>query len=43
MRSMVEDSELPKRFWFKTLSTATYLHNRSPTNAIQDKTPYGEW
>ena len=43
MRSMLADSELPKRFWTKALSTATYLRNRSPTNAVQDKTPYEAW
>ena len=43
IRSMSADSELPKRFWAKALSTATYLRNRSPTNAVQDKTPYEAW
>ena len=43
IRSMLADSELPKRFWVETLSTATYLCNRSPTNAVQDKTPYEAW
>ena len=43
IRSMSADSELPKRFWAKALSTATYIRNRSPTNAVQDKTPYEAW
>ena len=40
IRSMLADSELPKRFWAEALSTATYLCNRSPANAVQEKTPY---
>ena len=40
---MLADSELPKQFWAEALSTATYLYNRSPTNAVQDKTPYEAW
>ena len=43
IRSMLEDSELPKQFWAEVLSTVTYLCNRSPTNAVQDKTPYEAW
>ena len=43
IRSMLADCELPNRFWVDALSTATYLHNRSPTNAVQDKTPYEAW
>ena len=34
------DSELPKWFWAKALSTATYLRNRSPITAVQGKTSY---
>ena len=37
---MSADSKLPKRFWAEALSTTTYLNNRSPINAVQDKTPY---
>ena len=43
IRSMLADSELPKRFWVEALLTATYLCNHSPTNAVQDKTPYEAW
>ena len=38
IRSMLADSEFPKQFWAEALSTATYLRNRSPTKAVQDKT-----
>ena len=40
VRAMLSDSNLPKRFWAEALSTATYIRNRSPTNAVQGKTPY---
>ena len=43
VRSMLADSELPKRFWAEALATATYLRNRSPTDAVQNKTPYEAW
>ena len=43
VRSMLSDSKLSKRIWAEALSTATYLHNRSPTNAIQGLTPYKAW
>ena len=43
IRSILTDSELPKRFWAEVLSTATYLRKRSPTNVVQDKTPYEAW
>ena len=43
IRSMLADSELPKRFWAEALSIPRYLRNRSPTNAVQDKTSYEAW
>ena len=43
VRSMLSDLKLPKRLWAEALSTATYLHNRSPTNAVQKMTPYEAW
>ena len=43
VRAMLSDSKLPKRFWAEALSTATYLHNRSPTNAVKGMTPYEAW
>ena len=43
IRSMLADSELPKRFWVEGISTATYFRNLPPTNAVQDKTPYEAW
>ena len=43
IRSMLADLKLPKCFWAEVLSTATYLHNRCPTNAVEGKTPYEAW
>ena len=40
VRCMLADSQLPKRFWAEALSTACYIRNRSPTKAVQGKTPY---
>jgi len=40
VRAMLSDSTLPKTFWAEAVSTAVYLRNRCPTNAVQDKTPY---
>jgi len=33
-RSMLMNSTLPCSFWAESLSTATYLHNRSPANTV---------
>ena len=43
VRSMLSESKLPKRFWAEALSTAAYLRNRSPTNAVIGMTPYEAW
>ena len=43
IRSMLADSKLPKCFWAEALSTATYLRNHCPTNAVEGKTPYEAW
>ena len=40
VRSMLADSELPKRFWAEALATAVYLRNRSPTTAVKQMTPF---
>jgi transposase InsO family protein len=42
-RSMLLDSRLPYRFWAEAADTATYLINRSPTKALQNRTPYETW
>ena len=43
VRSMLADSTLPHKFWAEGLSTAAYLLNRSPTKALDDKTPFEAW
>ena len=39
-RAMLSESKLPQSLWAETLSTATYLRNRSPTKAVKGKTPH---
>ena len=43
VRSMLADSKLPKCFLAEALSTAIYLRNRCPKNAVEGKTPYEAW
>ena len=42
-RSMLLDANLSKHYWAEAVSTATYLKNRCPTKAVQEKTPYEAW
>ena len=37
---MLYQAKLPLEFWAKACSTAVYLHNRSPTAALKDETPF---
>lgn len=43
VRSMLSGAGLPQRFWAEALATAAYLRNRSPTKALEKKTPYEAW
>ena len=43
VRSVLVDARLPHRFWAEALSTAVYLRNRSPTTAVEGKTPFEAW
>ena len=43
VRSMLSDSQLPKRFWAEALATATYVRNRSPTKSVAGMTPFEAW
>ena len=40
VRSMLFQAKLPLEFWAEACSTAVYLHNRSPTTALKDETPF---
>lgn len=43
-RTMLHESNPPKELWGEAVYAATYLTNRSPTNALlEHKTPYEMW
>jgi len=39
-RTMLIDAKLPTAMWAEAISTAAYLHERSPSRSLQHKTPY---
>ena len=39
-RAMLLDSRLPDKFWAEAINTAAYLHGRSPSRPLCNKTPY---
>lgn len=43
VRSMLADAKLPQKFWAEALSTAVYLRNRSPMEAVKGMTPFEAW
>ena len=43
VRCMLSDSGLPKSFWAEAAQTACFLVNRSPSSAIDFKTPEDVW
>ena len=40
---MLQRKSLPKKLWAEAVNTAVYILNRSPTKAVQNKTPYEAW
>ena len=42
-RSMLSGAGLEQEFWAEVVSTACYLVNRSPSSALDDKTPHEVW
>ncbi|KAJ0833844.1 putative RNA-directed DNA polymerase [Helianthus annuus] len=43
VRSMLKENKLPNYLWAEAVATAIYAINRSPTSAVEDKTPYQVW
>ena len=41
--TMLNEAGLPPSFWWDAVSTFTHIHNRSPTSALQNSTPYELW
>jgi len=39
-RAMLLDSQLPDKLWAEVINTAAYLHDRSPSQPLGNKTPY---
>jgi hypothetical protein len=42
-RSMLSSAELGHEFWVEAVGTTCYLVNRSPSSALDDKTPHEVW
>src|ERR1051325_7140191 len=42
-RSMLAESPFATGFWAEAVSTANYLRNRSPTSALDGRTPDEVW
>jgi hypothetical protein len=42
-RSMLNSAELGQEFWAEAVGTTCYLVNRSPSSALDDKTPHEVW
>ena len=40
---MLIHAKMPLKFRAEAVNTAVYLHNRSPTSALKDKTPFESW
>ena len=43
VRAMLFDADLPETYWHHAIQHATYIHNVSPTRALDDKTPEEAW
>jgi len=43
VRSMLADARIPHRSGLKHFSTSVYLRNRSPSTAVEGKTPFEAW
>jgi transposase InsO family protein len=43
VRALLTDAGLPESYWYNTLSYTVYLHNISPTHALDNTTPNEAW
>jgi transposase InsO family protein len=41
--ALLKQRGMPTIYWAEAMSTAVFLLNRSPTQALSDKTPYEAW
>jgi hypothetical protein len=42
-RSMLKVMSIPSYFWGEAMITAVFILNRSPTQSVEGKIPYGVW
>lgn len=42
-KCLLKAKNLPKSFWAEAIHTAVYILNRSPTAALEQKTPFEAW
>ena len=42
-RSMMKAKGMPARFWGEVVTTAVFILNRAPTNALTSKTSFEAW
>ncbi|PKI41496.1 hypothetical protein CRG98_038112, partial [Punica granatum] len=42
-RCLMQEKDMPLKFWAKAANTAVFLLNRLPTKALEKKTPYEAW
>jgi hypothetical protein len=42
-RALLKQRGMPAVFWGEAMVTAVYILNRSPTNALNGRTPYEAW
>jgi len=40
---MMKAKSMPAEFWGEAVSTAVFMLNRSPTKALEGRTPYEAW
>jgi transposase InsO family protein len=43
VRAMLLQANMPQSFWAEAMATATYLHNRLPSEAIDNEIPFERW